>query len=189
MKAITQTQLKKSFYKKWLIANFAGWFIGVISTFVLSYFVVNLFYPKETNVILGFCIGAGVGYAQWLVLRRSFGIKARWGHVSSIVLGLPIAIASLLNDHDLSPEMPDSGNQAIGFILFGLICGAIIGFLQKSCLKAHFPKRKYWPIYSALAWGLTFSTLALPMPFSSLAVIVGGLILGPITALAFRRML
>lgn len=58
-------QLGKKILLNWIFVNGIGWMVGFFGVFVLSYQVANIFYPKETNLILGLCIGACVGYAQY----------------------------------------------------------------------------------------------------------------------------
>jgi len=83
-------QLGKKFLLNWILANGIGWLVGIISAIILSYLVVNAFYQKETNLILGLCIGASTGYAQWFVLKRKFKISSLWVLVCTICMGIPL---------------------------------------------------------------------------------------------------
>lgn len=75
-----------------------GFLAGGIAAFLLSYMVVNIFYPKESNLILGLCIGSGVGYAQWLVLKRKMKISSLWGLACTICLGIPFIAEVILEE-------------------------------------------------------------------------------------------
>ncbi len=159
---------KKKFLRSWVLFNGIAWLIGIIVAFVLGYFVVNLFYPEENNLIVGFCPGLIVGYAQWLVINKYFKISAWWIFASAIGMGIPDVIAVIL--FVLSGNESIVGIELVDLILRLFIGGLIAGLLQFNLLKPFTPKHKFWLITSALAWGIAL-----------FGAMIGGVFLGLIT--------
>ena len=54
------SQDEKKFWSWWVLANGIGFPVGFILAIILSYAVANIFYPKETNLIVGLCVGGVV---------------------------------------------------------------------------------------------------------------------------------
>jgi hypothetical protein len=52
-----QTKLGWRFWGNWVLATTIGWPIGVVGAFILAH-IVYMVYPKETNLVLGLCLGA-----------------------------------------------------------------------------------------------------------------------------------
>eukprot|EP01035_Chromulina_nebulosa_P039713 gene39713-53693_t len=63
--------------KKWLLMNFAGWFLG-------------------WQFIVGLGMGLGVGLAQWLALRKQIPVTFNWIWVTTLGLVSP---QNLLKTH------------------------------------------------------------------------------------------
>ena len=128
---------EKKFLGRWVLFNGIAFPIGFIVGALLTYFVVNLFYPKETNLILGFYLGPVFGYLQWLVLKKYFKISAWWIFASAIGMGIPDAIAVILFELN--------GIVILVGMLFDLIIRLFIGvlitgILQFKMLKPFTPK-------------------------------------------------
>jgi hypothetical protein len=174
-------QLKKHFLAYWLLANFIGWLAGGIGAIILSYLVVNIFYPKETNLILGLCIGAGVGYTQWFVLKRKIKISSLWGLVCTICMGIPFIIDVIMEESGHKIPYFQGNYEFLGRLIFGIIEGLVIGLLQMQFLKPYFKKAAWWIAVSSTGWGICFLVSSFPMPYAMLGVIVGGILLGLIT--------
>ena len=164
---------KNPFLRRWVLFNGIAGLIGTIAIFVLGYFVVTIFYPGENNLIIGFCPGIVVGYAQWLVLKKYLKISAWWIFASAIGMGIPDVIAVILfelNGTETLIGMPFD-------LIFRLFIGGLItGILQFKMLKPFTQKYAFWIIASALAW----ATVLFGGPF-------GGVILGLITGIFLSR--
>ena len=52
------------FWGRWLVATTVAWVVGFIAAIALSYLVVNAFYPEESNLIVGLCMGAALAIGQ-----------------------------------------------------------------------------------------------------------------------------
>ncbi|MGD8698203.1 MAG: hypothetical protein PVJ43_02865 [Gemmatimonadales bacterium] len=79
------------------MATFIGWVVGMLAAIILSYVVLNsLVYAKETNLIVGLCLGAAVALSQKIVVRRrlDLAISRLWGAV--IGIGIPFVAVVLL---------------------------------------------------------------------------------------------
>ena len=181
-------QLEKKFLQKWVTANGIGWLVGVIASFILSNLVVNIFYPKETNLIVGLCIGAGVGYAQWYVLKGMFKISSLWGLVCTVCMGIPFIAFVIMDENGYKFSSYHQDYVYLNRLLFGLIMGLVVGLLQMQFLKPYFKKAVWWIAASSIGWGMCFLVSSVPMPFSMLGVLAGGVLLGLITGLGIIRM-
>lgn len=174
-------QLDRNFLRNWILANGIGWLVGFIGALILSYLVVNIFYDKETNLIVGLCVGASIGYAQWFVLKREFKISSMWGLVCTLCLGIPFIIGAIMNENDYTIPYFQGDYEILGRLLFGLIVGSVIGLLQMQFLKPYFNKASRWILASSVGWGIGFLTLSVPLPLATLAMILGGVLLGVVT--------
>lgn len=69
--------LNRTFWIGWIVATTIGWIVGMIGAIALSYLVVNIFYPRTTNLIVGVCMGAGFA-AGGVVLGVVSGGSLMW---------------------------------------------------------------------------------------------------------------
>ena len=166
---------KKKFLGRWVLFNGIAWLIGIIVAFILGYFVVNLFYPQENNLILGFCPGIVIGYSQWFVIKKYFKISVWWIFASAIGMGIPDVIAVILFELT-GNEISIVGIVPIDLAIRLFIGGLITGLLQFNTLKPFTPKYIFWIFVNALAWGIAL-----------FGAIIGGAILGLITGIFLLR--
>lgn len=169
------TQDEKKFLGRWVLANGIGWPVGFIVAIILSYGVVNLFYSKETNLIAGLCLGAGVGYSQWFIIKKYFKMSAWWIFAAAIGIGLPFIIDVIyfeLSGNEIGITEIEIVDQAIALFIGGLLTG----LLQYNMFKSLTPKYIGWIFISALAWGTGWFGL-----------IFGGVILGLISGISILR--
>ena len=176
-------KLGTKFLLQWIMANGIGWLGGFLGTFILSYFVVNIFYDKETNLIAGLCLGGGIGFAQWIILKRWYRISPRWILISTLCLGIPVILVELLNDIWQVYTNFYGDLKILSRILHGLILGSVLGLLQMPLLKPFFKKAPQWILGSSIGWGVCSVALLLPMPFATIVALAGGVLLGVITGL------
>lgn len=174
-------QFGKKFLQNWILANSVGWLVGLIGAILLSYLVVNMFYHKETNLILGLCIGASVGYAQWFVLKKKFKINSSWGLVCAVCMGIPFIVEVILEESGYKITYFQGNYEFLGRLLFGVIVGLVIGLLQIRYLKPYFKKAGWWIVASSVGWGICWLSSLVPMPLSILGILLGGVLLGLIT--------
>lgn len=171
------TKTEKQFLGRLVLVTGIAWPVGIILAIVLSYAVVNQFYPKETNLIVGLCLGAVVGYSQWSVLKKYFKISTWWIWASTIGIGLPF-VAEVIYF-----EFGGSGNdlfksELLSQIIILSVGGLLTGLLQIKIIKSLSKRSFRWIIINTLAWGISWTGFFL-----------GGVILGLITGLAMLRLL
>lgn len=170
------TRDEKKFLGRLVFASGIAWPVGIIVAIVLSYGVVNLFYSKETNLIVGLCLGAVVAYSQWLIIKRYFKIGAWWIFAAAIGIGLPFVIEVILSELSES-EISITEIEIIDQAILLFVGGLVTGLLQYNIFKSLTPKFRWWIIISPLAWGIGWFGL-----------ILGGIIFGAITGITILRL-
>jgi hypothetical protein len=65
---------------------------------VLSYLVLNLVNPKETNLIVGLCMGAVVGFCLLVVARRWIKLARGWVWGAMVGMGIPFVAAVIVDE-------------------------------------------------------------------------------------------
>lgn len=130
---------------KWLVA-FAGFPIGGAA----AYGLIGSVDSPVDGLIGGAVAGAVIGTAQWLVLRQSHGIDARWIAASSAGLAGGLATSVALFG-------TTTGTTEIA--VRGAITGLVLGAAQWYVLRKQVLKALWWiPIIAftyALAWLVT----------------------------------
>jgi hypothetical protein len=95
----------------WVVGSAAGMAVGLTLGVVLveqigralfggpiNFRMLGVFARAASFGTIGLIGGAGVGLAQWLVLRRQAAKCGRWIHVNALSLGAGLACGSLLAD-------------------------------------------------------------------------------------------
>jgi hypothetical protein len=165
-----------------LVATFIGWVIGVVAAIGLSYLIVNPFYPKETNLLLGLCMGAGVAVAQKLVLQPFVPLSWRWVWGAAAGIGAPFAAAVLIGE--LWPEPSEAPD--IWLVLAAIAGGALAGALQAPGLRPHTALPQAWILASLISWGLAWFTSAV---LGEAGFLLGGIVLGASSGAGFHWLL
>lgn len=173
----------------WIVANSAGWLLGVIVVLMLATLQTSTHLGNA--VYLGAAMGWSVGFAQWLIARKWFGATSGWMWASTIGVTAPFLAVDFFPAQNLSlfwlPTL-----AAIGGLLSGL--------MQRDSLRSRSPKADRWVGVSAVAWmcpALLVKFLAVPgHPRNALefvrnigSVAVGGLVLGAISGFALASLL
>jgi hypothetical protein len=178
--------IKSGFFWKWILTIFLAFPAGLILAFPVSY-IINIFYPKETNLVVGLCLGAVVGYLQWLVLKKSFKISSFWGLACSIGIGIPFILAVVFDETGIS--LPEITNyEPLSWLFAGIIGGLITGLLQWPLFKPFFAKAGLWIAVSSIAWGLGLFAIQITGTFWLAGLCAGALILGVTTGAALLLM-
>ena len=178
-------QVGKKFLGQWILATSIGWPVGMFLAFLLSYEVVNLFYHKETSLIIGLCLGAVVGFSQWNIINEYSKISAWWIWASAIGIGLPFVVDVLLVE--LVGVESVLKNDILGRFITGVIGGLLIGLLQINVVKSLSKKGIWWIVISPLAWGISWLSTAIGAGVGDF--IIGGVVLGAITGIAILWLL
>lgn len=146
-----------------------GWIVGTLAAFILSELVVNLVYPKQTNLILGLCIGAAVGLSQKIAVRRWITLAHSWVWGAMVGIGIPFMVIVLLDE--LRPGAGESLPELPPLIIGGAICG----LLQVPALRPHTSRVYSWVLASTVSWSLAWSAANLEYFFG------GGGVLGAVS--------
>lgn len=100
----------------------------------------------------GALTGAGIGLAQWWMLRQDLGMSPVWILATSAGLAIALPIGAAVVDYQT-----DAGSLAT----MGAISGAAVGIVQGVLLRAKFSLWAAWivamPVLWALAWVVTES--------------------------------
>jgi hypothetical protein len=100
----------------------------------------------------GALTGAGVGFAQWLLLRRDLGVGPVWILATAGALATGLSVGAAVVGYETS-----AGSLAV----MGAISGAAVGFAQGLLLRNRFSLWAEWmiamPVLWAVAWVVTES--------------------------------
>lgn len=177
---------------QWTTSTFWGWLLGIVLIIGLSS-LLDLMGIEDMQFYVGLGMGAGVGYTQWLLLRKHIPTSKNWIWFSAAGMGIPFIILDLLLTKSFTYKMP-----------LGVVLGAIlVGFLQFRLLKYYSEKANLWIWSSIAGWilgvlaVLTIDYTKQLLPYLSsnlllalinlLLILVGGIILGVITGIALKK--
>ena len=133
---------------QWIAANVVGWVIGfAVCEAVKSVLFVLTHFNSD-----GLVIGAAMGTAQWLVLRRRMA-PVRWWVVASIV---GFGVGRLLGD-----AAAQGVSASLGYALSGAILGVSVGLAQWLILRRHAAQAGWWVPACGLAWAVGWSIIGL----------------------------
>ena len=122
------------------LAGYAGWGVGGHVDDVVP------------ALIGGLITGAGIGFVQWMFLRRDLNIGPEWIVATSVALATGLALGSAVVGYETT-----AGQLAI----MGAISGAPIGIAQGILLRDKFSLWLMWmvsmPVLFALGWIVTES--------------------------------
>jgi len=198
---------------RWTVMTSAGWFVGFFGGFTLA----SAFEPIVGNgpvqatgayALLGVCLGAGVGWMQWLALRRHIAGSGSWIWASAVGMGVAggagYGVAVLLFGYSEGLEDLASAAGVVGWMLAAAFGGTVTGLLQRRVLAPHLRKPGWWVPASTFGWLLSIaafgsmgvlgsSFVAESSPVGAgwffAGLIAGGVVLGVVTGGALVRLL
>jgi hypothetical protein len=74
----------------WIKATFPGWLLGVVFILILSSLLDSVGI-EHMQFYLGVGMGTGVGFTQWIFLKKVINMDARWMLYSIVGMGLPLS--------------------------------------------------------------------------------------------------
>lgn len=174
---------------RWTKATFLGWLLGVALILVLSS-VLDSTGIEHLQFHLGVGMGAGVGFAQWLLLKKRAAMSKNWIWFSILGMGIPFIILDLM-PAEMAPHK----------IAAGIVSGALAtGLLQYQLLKKQFRNAQLWIYGCFTGWTLAVATVFaidytkyltssnLVLFFLNLfLMLAGGIVLGAISGFALKR--
>lgn len=181
----TIIKFKKDFFLNWMIAVGFSWPISLILAIILSYLIINPFYPKETNLIVGLCLGGTTGFAQWILLKKYFKISIWWIFASAIGIGVPVAL--IVISEEMGIVLPEPlNNENVSIILSSCIGGLLTGLLQMPILKSVTKYAVWWIPISTFCWGIAM----FPGIFiEGFILVIGGVILAALSGYSIMQLL
>lgn len=181
-------KFERPFLTKWILVT-GGAFILALP---VSTIVPQLFPPISGahHLAVAPIIGAVVGCAQWLMLRKRIALSGWWVLACAIGLGLPPIVELIASGFGLLPHFPrGTGERILGWTSLGIIGGWLSGLLQMPLLKPHFAKAGWWIVASSAGWGLSLlaasTVLALVTVVSSSVAGSSSIVAGVLTGLTF----
>ena len=142
------------FLARWSFATIAGSIVGMFGAIVLSYLIVNLFYPKETNLIVGLCVGAAVGAGQIVAARPWFRLTKSWIWGAALIMGPPFVAHVVFAELGWSPEASATRISMAAIAVAGAVAGS---WIQALALREHSAHPRWWIAASPLAWGVAYA--------------------------------
>lgn len=192
----------RSFLFKWIGLTIIAWNAGLLLGFLLAgvfteLLAIVLVKPDESitgNIVLGFILGATLGWSQRFVLRKQIALPIWWLLAPGVVLAGGYALLEsallLILGSDLPPPAPLW--SILQTILYTL-AGAMSAFLQ----TRYWPKGWSWIAANAVGWGgaitiMQYSTMIHGSGIREFlifisALILGGLLLGTASGLALYK--
>lgn len=191
MSNLTQKQFTIT---RWGMSTFGGWLLGVIFILLLSS-ALDSIGIEHMQFYLGVGMGAGVGFTQWLYLKKNTAVKNKnWIWFSVLGMGIPFIILDLI-------LKTNTNYKPVLGISFGAFT---LGLLQYTILKKYSSKAGVWIFGCFTGWNLAvltafsinytmrlsgiFTTLALAF-INLFLILAGGIVLGVITGLSMKKIL
>ena len=101
-------------------------------------------------LIGGALTGAGIGFAQWLSLRRSLGVGLEWIVATGVGLAVGLTVGAMVVGYETT---------ASKLAIMGAIQGAFVGVAQGMVLRSKFSLWHVWmvamPVFFSIAWVVT----------------------------------
>jgi hypothetical protein len=130
---------------KWTIFTFIGWFTGIVFMVVLSGFLDSIGIEKF-QFYVGLGIGTGVGFFQWLVLKKS-GVTMQWMWSAVLGLGIPFLLLDIISLYAIP--------LGSAYLPISVVSGAILtSIFQFRILKKYSTNAARWLLGSVGAWVL-----------------------------------
>ena len=93
----------------------------------------------------GALTGAGIGLAQWVMLRKHLGVGPGWIATTSVSLAAGLATGAAAVDY---------GTTTSKLAIMGAICGAFVGIAQGLMMRGRFSGWFAWIVAMPALWAL-----------------------------------
>lgn len=204
-------ETKTRLWWRWLASCVVGWFLGFLVGFIFAGSFEGIIGTGPVQGALGYTalglfVGAGLGFMQWRILRQHLAGVASWIAASAVGLGIAggvgysVAVLILGYSEDIV-----SVSAVLGWTITAGIGGVIAGLWQQRVLTRDGNDSHGWMLTSTLGWALSFAAFGTAAIVSDrvlrpvlpgiegvdffVALIVGGVVLGAVTATAACKIL
>jgi hypothetical protein len=159
------TRVGWGFWLQWVLASTVG---GIVGNSVATSSARNW-------AAAGALMGAGMGIAQWLILRRRIPQAAWWIPATTAGGALGLAVGMDLSTRGVFVCGPFSG---------GVWVGALTGILQWLALAGRVSRSGWWVLASILAWGVGWNVGFVIAPETAAGAGLTFVVTGAVTGLA-----
>ncbi|MBI3234462.1 MAG: hypothetical protein HYZ42_10565 [Bacteroidetes bacterium] len=179
---------------QWTKVTFWGWVLGIALVLIISSFLGSIGI-EHSQFYLGVGMGAGVGFVQWMYLKKITQVSLNWVWFSIIGMGIPFVVLDFISSEVIAHKLPIS-------ITFGALT---VGFLQYLILRKYSSKANLWILGSFIGWALGVLTVFIINYTNNLKSVIpsnlvlaalnlllmfaGGIILGIITGITIKIIL
>ena len=157
---------------RWVLATAIGWSVGIVTAFIAAHLIAPIVYiaiPHETNLVLGLCLGAAVGYMQRRFAQNPITASGRWVLSTSVGMGIPYVVLVIANEFW-------GGIPGLSLVLIAAVGGLITGLLQLRNVRRHSRRSGWWVLANIVGWGLGWLAMS-----SAVGLLFGGVLLGMVT--------
>jgi len=145
---LPSTQAERTLAIQWVLAGIVGWGIGFFVCEGLKPFFYDITHLGGDGLI----IGAAIGIAQGLVLRRRIAPMGWWVLVTALGFG----VGKFLGEA-VAGGMP----LLVGSLLTGAIIGVAVGDAQWLVLRGKLAGARWWVAANVAGWALGWSLISL----------------------------
>ena len=142
------------FWFLWMLGVFLALIIGLALLIFGVGEAINDAPPAVFGLVIGSIFGAGLGTAQWLVLRKQVDKVGLWAPITTGVW----AIFWSMNLSGLFGEGQGVIGKLIEGIGHGALLGAVTGIGQWFVLRSKVQKAQFWILISLVSWAISAST-------------------------------
>jgi hypothetical protein len=136
------------------VKTFFAWaglcLLGIPAAGYLGWGVVGHVDSAMPALVGGALTGAGLGFAQWLLLRRTPGVGLGWIVATSTGLAVGLGIGAAVVGYDTTTSQ---------LAIMGAIQGAFVGIAQGIVLRNRFSLWQAWmfamPVFFSIGWVVT----------------------------------
>lgn len=168
---------------RWVLATLGGWFLGLVAVILLGGISEGIHFGDQFPVGIG--MGWGVGFAQWRVARKRFGLTSAWMWVSAAAMGMPFVLSDIA-------ALSWAGSAQRYFLILNVALGAsLLGLLEWRILRSLSHRAYWWVITCIVGWMLPALLIFLPtgghpetlpaMIFNFGVIASGGVVLGVVS--------
>lgn len=178
------TQFDWVFWLQWLLATTVGMLVGGMLAVPIGFGVGEVvqdslgerFGLVVAGVLFGLLLGAGLGIAQWLVLRQRLQYPNLWAPATAIPAAIGLALS-----FSMFPQWTES-EVAVG-IIFSVSIAIPVSIGQWLVLRKQAPQATLWLLVSAigLALGIVALSIIADEGREIIALTTGGLVAGAVT--------
>ncbi len=180
----------------WILASSLGWIAGLIAWGLFGE-AVYYWWDLPRMPINGAMIGAGLGLAQWFILRRQFRHAGWWVLTNAVAWGFVFWLESvfssiiLFGKRGIVQELWFTLERTWREVTTGAMLGTMIGIAQWAVLRRSLQKAEWWILLNAVVWaclgaldprgiGIAYRTVERTLVMIEIDSLIGCFVLGTV---------